>query len=64
MNIRMEDYEVRHLAQLRQSNAECTLFLKRSGKLPLPGPGDVALYGSGARYTVKGGTGSGDKERE
>ena len=30
------------------------------GKLPLPGPGDVALYGSGARYTVKGGTGSGE----
>lgn len=60
MNIRMEDYEVRHLAQLRQSNAECTLFLKRSGKLPLPGAGEVALYGSGARHTVKGGTGSGE----
>ena len=60
MNIQMEDYERRHLAQLRQASAECTLFLKRSGKLPLPGPGDVALYGSGARYTVKGGTGSGE----
>ena len=29
----MEDYEVRHLAQVRRSSAECTLFLKRSGKL-------------------------------
>ena len=56
----MEDYEVRHLAQVRRSSAECTLFLKRSGKLPLPGPGDIALYGSGARHTVKGGTGSGE----
>lgn len=60
MNIQMEDYELRHLAQLRQANPECTLFLKRSGKLPLPGPGDVALYGSGARHTIKGGTGSGE----
>lgn len=60
MNTQMEDYELRHLAQLRQLGAECTLFLKRSGKLPLPGPGDVALYGAGARHTVQGGTGSGE----
>ena len=53
-------YERQHLEQLRTLAPECTLFLKRSGKLPLPGPCDIALYGSGARHTVKGGTGSGE----
>ena len=60
MDIQLEEYERRHLSALRASSAECTLFLKRSGKLPLPGPGDIALYGSGGRHTVKGGTGSGE----
>ena len=60
MDIQLEEYERRHLSALRASAAECTLFLKRSGKLPLPGPGDIALYGSGGRHTVKGGTGSGE----
>ena len=60
MQIKLEEYESRHLNALRSGAAECTLFLKRSGKLPLPGPGDIALYGSGARNTVKGGTGSGE----
>ena len=56
----LQDYERRHLSQVRTAGAECTLFLKRSGKLPLPGPCEIALYGSGARHTVKGGTGSGE----
>lgn len=34
--------------------------LKRDGTLPLDAPCRVALYGSGARKTIKGGTGSGD----
>ena len=29
-------------------------------RLPLAEPGEIALFGSGARHTVKGGTGSGD----
>ena len=60
MTEQMQEYERRHLAQVRRTGAECTLFLKRSGKLPLPGPCEIALYGSGARRTVKGGTGSGE----
>ena len=28
--------------------------------LPLTEPGEIALFGSGARHTIKGGTGSGD----
>ena len=60
MTEQLLDYERRHLEQIRALAPECTLFLKRSGKLPLPGPCDIALYGSGARHTVKGGTGSGE----
>ncbi len=54
------DYEAKHSALLRESSAECTLFLKRGGDFPLVGPCDIALYGSGARRTIKGGTGSGE----
>ena len=60
MTEQLQDYERRHLEQVRSLAPECTLFLKRSGKLPLPGPCDIALYGSGARHTVQGGTGSGE----
>lgn len=60
MENQLLDYERQHLEQLRTLAPECALFLKRSGKLPLPGPCDIALYGSGARHTVKGGTGSGE----
>lgn len=60
MTEQLLDYERRHLEQVRSLAPECALFLKRSGKLPLPGPCDIALYGSGARHTVQGGTGSGE----
>lgn len=53
-------YERDHLIALRKQNAGCTLFLRRNGDFPLSVPGPVALYGSGARRTVKGGTGSGE----
>ena len=37
------------------------VLLENNGALPLSGePGNIALYGNGARRTVKGGTGSGD----
>ena len=45
---------------VRKLAAECMLFLKRDGSFPLDRPCDVALFGSGARNTVRGGTGSGD----
>lgn len=56
----MNDYEKEHNELLRRSGAECTVLLKTDGSFPLESPCDLALYGSGARRTVKGGTGSGE----
>ena len=58
--MKLEDYENRHIDQLRKRAGECTLFLKRDGAFPVKEPGTLALYGNGARNTIKGGTGSGD----
>ena len=41
-------------------SAECAVLLKSAGDFPLAAPCTIALYGSGARRTVKGGTGSGE----
>ena len=56
----MNEYEREHNEILRRFGAECAVLLKSDGMFPLTGPCDVALYGSGARQTVKGGTGSGE----
>ncbi|MBQ9593819.1 MAG: glycoside hydrolase family 3 C-terminal domain-containing protein [Lachnospiraceae bacterium] len=56
----MNAYEKAHLKKLRRIAPECTLFLRRNGDFPLKGRGPLALYGSGARHTVIGGTGSGE----
>lgn len=56
----MNDYEREHGEILRRFGAECTVLLKSDDAFPLDGPCDLALYGSGARRTVKGGTGSGE----
>ena len=48
-----------HPQKMRSLCPECTLFLKRSGKLPLPGPCEIALYGAGARHTAFGASGGG-----
>ena len=56
----MNDYEREHGEILRRFGAECTVLLKSGDAFPLDGPCDLALYGSGARRTVKGGTGSGE----
>ncbi|MCQ2584243.1 MAG: glycoside hydrolase family 3 C-terminal domain-containing protein [Treponema sp.] len=56
----MENYEIEHLASLRPYLAECTVLLKKSGNFPLKNPGKIALFGSGVRRTMKGGTGSGE----
>lgn len=52
--------EKEHQAAVRKLAAECIVLLENDGALPLKNKGKVALYGSGARYTIKGGTGSGD----
>ncbi len=56
----MYEYEREHNEILRRFGAECTVLLKSDGSFPLDSPCDLALYGSGARQTVKGGTGSGE----
>ena len=56
----MEAYEIEHNRLLREHGAECVVLLKSDGSFPLDGPCRLALYGSGARRTVKGGTGSGE----
>ena len=54
------EYEKEHLKALRPHLAECTVLLKSNGDFPLARPCRIALYGSGARHTLKGGTGSGE----
>ena len=56
----MNDYEREHSALMRRFGPECAVLLKTDGAFPLAAPCDLALYGSGARRTVKGGTGSGE----
>ena len=56
----MHDYERAHNAIMRGLGAECAVLLKANGAFPLDGPCRLALFGSGARRTVKGGTGSGE----
>lgn len=53
-------YEKEHMTILRRLSPECMVLLKYNGSFPLEKAGKIALYGSGARKTVKGGTGSGD----
>ncbi|MCH5348684.1 MAG: glycoside hydrolase family 3 C-terminal domain-containing protein, partial [Oscillospiraceae bacterium] len=49
-----------HMELSRRLAGECVVLMENDGTLPLTGIGKLALYGSGARQTVKGGTGSGD----
>ena len=58
--MKLENYEIEHARTLRTLGAECAVLLKRNGDFPLREAGPIALFGSGARKTVKGGTGSGE----
>lgn len=53
-------YEKQHLSKMRAYAPECMVLLKKNGDFPLSAPDSIAIYGSGARNTIKGGTGSGD----
>ena len=55
----MQD-EIDHMNLSRQLAGECVVLLENDGILPITKPGKVALFGAGARQTIKGGTGSGD----
>ena len=56
----MNDYEREHNEIMRRFGAECAVLLKSDGAFPLEAPCRLGLYGSGARRTIKGGTGSGE----
>ena len=56
----IQPFEIEHISQMRAMAPECMVLLKRNGDFPLNAPGEIALYGAGARRTIKGGTGSGD----
>lgn len=52
--------ELEHGRLAREAAAEGMVLLKNEGLLPLGSDAPIALFGSGASQTVKGGTGSGD----
>ncbi|MCM8712051.1 glycoside hydrolase family 3 C-terminal domain-containing protein [Clostridium sp. SYSU_GA19001] len=53
--------EIEHAEAVRKLAGECMVLLENDGTLPLKEVHkNIALYGSGARRTIKGGTGSGD----
>jgi beta-glucosidase len=56
----VQKFETEHINKVRSMAAECTVLLKKDGQFPLTDIGEIAVYGNGARRTVKGGTGSGD----
>lgn len=56
----VEKREVEHAELSRKLAGECMVLLENDGVLPIHGTGNIALFGSGVRKTVKGGTGSGD----
>ena len=56
----MKEHERENLSRLRQYLPGCTVLLKKNGAFPLDGPCRIEAVGSGVRYTVKGGTGSGE----
>ena len=56
----MTNMEIRHMNTVKELAGECLVLLENDGALPITNPGKVALYGNGARHTVKGGDGSGD----
>ena len=51
--------EIDHMALSRSLAGECVVLLENDGTLPISA-GKIALFGSGARNTIRGGSGSGD----
>ncbi len=57
----IQKYETEHENEVRRLAGECMVLLENDGVLPFSEEiKKIALYGTGARHTVKGGTGSGD----
>ena len=57
----ISDREIKHRKLAREVASEGMVLLKNEGILPLQ-PQKIALYGAGARMTVRGGTGSGNMQ--
>ena len=57
----IQNYETEHQEEVRHLAGECMVLLENDGILPLQSDvKKLALFGTGARHTIKGGTGSGD----
>ncbi len=57
----IQPFENSNLEAVRNLAAQCVVLLKNDeGVLPLEGASKIALFGAGARQSIKGGTGSGD----
>ncbi len=62
---KISEREIRNRTVARKAAADGMVLIENNGVLPLENNAKLALFGSGATYTVKGGTGSGDvNERE
>lgn len=59
-NPSISSQERNHMLRSRHIAAEGMVLLQNNGTLPLTNSCSIALYGNGARKTIKGGTGSGD----
>jgi len=57
--LKNSEYIIRHKELLRKNGADCAVLLRSDGNFPIQ-PCRLALFGNGARHTVKGGSGSGD----
>lgn len=56
MILELYPYELEHIETLRRHASECMVLLKANGDFPLSKNGEIAMYGSGSRQTIKGGT--------
>ncbi len=56
----VSEREIQNMARVRKIAPQGMVLLENRSCLPLAGMKEAALFGNGARHTVKGGTGSGD----
>ena len=57
---KITEREIQNAQLAKKMACECMVLLKNDGTLPVQKNIPIALFGNGARNTIKGGTGSGD----